>query len=141
MYKKLLVTTALLIIGIFSFTMCFANNGLQDAANGVQDAVGGAENAVEGAVHDISNTSKNVTQSIENDAHEATHNAGHTVAEDNNHGTYHATRTSTNHEYQNTFMGMGATAWTWLILGIAAIAIVAMVWFYSMQVRTSDYED
>ena len=30
-------------------------------------------------------------------------------------------------------MGMTANAWTWLIIGIAAIAIIAVVWYYSMQ--------
>ena len=52
-----------------------------------------------------------------------------------NNGDYTATRTSTT---QATFMGMNATAWTWLILGIAAIAIVALVWYYSMQLRDAN---
>ena len=46
-------------------------------------------------------------------------------------GDYTATRTSTNAEGDATFMGMTATMWTWLIMGIAAIAIVALVWYYS----------
>ena len=52
-------------------------------------------------------------------------------------GNYSATRTSTD----ATLMGMNATAWTWLILGLAAIAIVALVWYYSMQVTSSNYKD
>ena len=38
-------------------------------------------------------------------------------------------------------MGMNATMWTWLIIGIATIAIVALVWYYSMQMRSSNYDD
>ena len=53
---------------------------------------------------------------------------------------YTATRTSTGTE-ANTFMGMTATSWTWLIMGIAAIAIVALVWYYSSQMRSSNYDD
>ena len=50
--------------------------------------------------------------------------------------TYTATRTST--DGRATFMGMNGTAWTWLILGIAAIAIIAVVWYYSMQVTSEN---
>ena len=68
MYKKLLISTAILIIGIFSFTVCFANNGFQDAADGVRNVVGGAENAIEGAAKDISNASKDATGQMEKGA-------------------------------------------------------------------------
>ena len=49
MYKKIFVALAILTIGIFSFSICFANNDhmLEDAANGVRNVVGGAENAIE----------------------------------------------------------------------------------------------
>ena len=51
---------------------------------------------------------------------------------------YTATRTAAT---DNTFMGMNATAWTWLILGIAAIAIIALVWYYSTQLQSSNYDN
>ena len=143
MYKKLLISMAILIVGIFSFSICFANNGLQDAADGVRNIVGGAENAVEDAARNISNASKDATGKIE----EGANNVGNAVMNnvDNNthartdvaNNNYTATRTSTT---DNTFMGMNATAWTWLIIGVAAIAIVALVWYYSMQVRSSNYD-
>ena len=44
-------------------------------------------------------------------------------------GRYNTSRTST----EGTLMGMSSNGWTWLILGIAAIAIIAVVWYYSMQ--------
>ena len=42
MYKKIFVALAILTIGIFSFSICFANNDhmLEDAANGVRNVVG-----------------------------------------------------------------------------------------------------
>ena len=49
---------------------------------------------------------------------------------------YVSTRTSSD----STFMGMGSTAWTWLILGIATIAIIALVWYYSMQLNASNHD-
>lgn len=151
MHKKLFISFAILISLIFSFTICFANDGgnmVKDAADNVRNAVGGVENTVENAAKDVANTSKNVTGNMENGAN----NVGNNM-ENNNHNNqqntstnnlksndYNATRTSTG-TTSNTFMGMNATAWTWLIIGIVAIAIVALVWYYAMQTRSSDYND
>ncbi len=151
MYRKLLIGTALLLAIVCSCSVCFANNGLQQAADGVRNVVGDAENAVEGAAKDISNASKNATGDVENTAN----NIGNDMkssfennTKDTNNETramtgtttnYDATRTATGAE--NTFMGMNSTAWTWLILGIAAIAIIALVWYYSMQFTSSNYKD
>lgn len=138
MYKKMLVIFAILTIGIFSFSVCFANNDgsmLQDAANGVRDAVGGAENAIEDGAKDIANTTKGATGSAEN-AMENKDNSGMTQNNNRtNNSNYTATRTATTNQ---TFMGMSSTAWTWLIIGIAGIAIVALVWYYGSQIRTSN---
>lgn len=138
MYKKMLVIFAILTIGIFSFSVCFANNDgsmLQDAANGVRDAVGGAENAIEDGAKDLANTTKGVTGSAEN-VMENKDNSGMTQNNNRtNNSNYTATRTATTNQ---TFMGMSSTAWTWLIIGIAGIAIVALVWYYGSQIRTSN---
>ena len=140
MYKKMLVIFAILTIGIFSFSVCFANNDesmIKDAANGVRDAVGGAENVIEDGAKDIANTTKNVTGSAEN-AMENKDNSGMTQNNNRtNNSNYTATRTATTN---STFMGMSSTAWTWLIIGIAGIAIVALVWYYGSQIRTSNDE-
>ncbi len=152
MYKKLLISGALLLTIIFSFSFCFANNGFQDVANGVRNIVGDAENAVEGAVKDISNASKNATGDMENAANNIGNNIkdsfdGNTAKDTNNDsrtmtGTttnYDATRTSTGTD--NTFMGMNSTVWTWLIIGIAAVAIIALIWYYSMQFNSNNYDN
>ena len=124
MHKKLFISFAILISLIFSFTICFANDGgnmVKDAADNVRNAVGGVENTVENVANNVGNNMKNNN-----------HN--------NQQNDYNATRTSTG-TTSNTFMGMNATAWTWLIIGIVAIAIVALVWYYAMQTRSSDYND
>ena len=148
MYKKIFVALAILTIGIFSFSICFANNDhmLEDAANGVRNVVGGAENAIEDGARDIANTTKGATGAAENSMDNATGMTENTNNNNNNNNsemngndrtnshTYIATRTSTT---DSRFMGMNATAWTWLILGIAGIAIVALVWYYGSQMRTN----
>lgn len=152
MYKKLLIISTFLSLLIFSFSVCFANNMVQDAANGVKNVVGGAENAVEGAVKGISNATKDATANFENSANNMTNNMINNNNTNNNHdGTnintttgntgnnYTATRASTT---DGTFMGMNSTVWTWLILGVVGIAIIALIWYYSTQVNSSNrYND
>lgn len=147
MYKKLLITLGILTSIIFSFTICLANDAgtmVKDAANGVRNVVGGAENTVENAAKDISNTSKNATENMEKGANTTVKdnytNQETTTTNNARRNNYNATRTATDTK-ANTFMGMNATAWTWLIIGIAAIAIVALVWYYATQVRSSNYDD
>ena len=122
MSKKFFVSLAIVLCAIFSFTVCFAADDagkvLGNAANGVRNFVGGVENTVENAAKDVSNTSKNITSATENAMNDATTNNGYTTS-----------RVTTD----TTIMGMTQNTWTWLILGIAAIAIIAVVWYYSMQ--------
>lgn len=145
MNKKFFVSFAIILCVIFSFTVCLANDGeagnvLGNAANGVRNFVGGVENTVENATRDVSNTSKNVTGTAENTMSGNTNimtdndnNDDNGLLTggimDNNDGEYTTTRVTTD----NTLMGMTSNTWTWLILGIAAIAIIALVWYYSMQ--------
>ena len=150
MYKKIIVSTCVLLASIFlSFNFCLANdttNMLEDATNNVRNAVGGAEAAIENAAGGVTNTAKNMTEGIENGANSmvnsmenATNSTKDTNDNMNNDG-YVASRTSTDVE-SATFMGMTATTWTWLIIGIAAIAIVALVWYYGSQLKSSRYDD
>ena len=125
MKKKLLISLAIILASIFSFTVCFATDGLGNVANDVRNVVGGVENTVENAARDVSNVSKDVTGSVENGMNSDTHNS---MSRTNN---YNTTRVATGSS--NMSGGMSASAWTWLILGIVAIAIIAVVWYYSMQ--------
>ena len=56
MHKKLFISFAILISLIFSFTICFANDGgnmVKDAADNVRNAVGGVENTVENVANNV----------------------------------------------------------------------------------------
>ena len=151
MLKKLFYIALVAVSLIFISTFCFATDNLQgmagDAVNGTRNIVGGAENAIEGAANGIGNMVKDGTNSVENMGNQMTQGLQNSTTETSNESQtsnnsisgsitgsddsgYTASRTSTG---DSTFMGMGSTAWTWLILGIAAIAIVALVWYYSMQ--------
>lgn len=125
MKKKFLISFAIILVSIFSFTVCFATDGLENVTNAVRNVVGGVENTVENAAKDVSNVSKDATGSVENGMNTDTHNS---MSRTNN---YNTTRVATGSS--NMSGGMSASAWTWLILGIVAIAIIAVVWYYSMQ--------
>lgn len=149
MQKKVFITLGLIISLIFSFSICFAadehpvQDAMNNAGNAVKDTVNNAENVVEDAVNNTRNAVEGTTEKAEN----VMNNVGNAVMDTGNNmekdtrtstgnDTYTATRTST--DGRATFMGMNATAWTWLILGIAAIAIIAVVWYYSMQVTSEN---
>lgn len=140
MLKKLIIVTfILLFFTIFSFSSCFANdttNMIENVTNDVRNAVGNTENMIQNTAEDLSNSAKNVTNNIENSANSIKNN----VSADMKNSEYVASRTSTENGIP-TFMGMTANTWTWLIMGIAAIAIVSLVWYYSNQIRNSNYND
>lgn len=144
MNKKISIALGILLSIIFAFSVCFANDGLQKAADDVRNVVGGVENTVENAAKDVSNVSKDMTSDVENTASEGMQDIKDTTTgtmTDRNNGNYTATRTSTDETAGGTLMGMNSTAWIWLIMGIAAIAIIAIVWYYSMQFTNNHNND
>lgn len=139
--KRLLMFTAILFTVIaFATSYSYANNStMEQMKDSIRNAVGGAENVVEDAGKDASNGIKdgfnsigNTTNSAVNGASEVMNNTTSYFSNDNNDG-YTARRTATD----TTFAGMNGTVWTWLIIGVAAIAIIAFLWYYAMQ-KTSD---
>ena len=148
MLKKLIYTALIALSIIFISTFCLAaeniGNMATDAKDSVRNAVGGAENVLENAANSVGNMIHSGTNAVENAGNKMTEgiqnmtgSSNSTISSSNN-NSYTATRTSTG---ESTFMRMGSTAWTWLILGIAAIAIVALVWYYSMQFTTNKNND
>ena len=131
MNKKILVSLAIILFTIFSFTICQATDDvMKNATNNIRNFVGGVENTVENAALDTSNASKNITSGAEKKMND--------VRTDSTMGTgYNATRTSTD---TITVAGMSQNTWTWLILGIIAIAIIAVVWYYSMQFTNTGHK-
>ena len=129
---------------IVSSSFVFAESELKDSAdkagNNMQNVVNGAGTVLKDAGEGIKDGARNIGEDIKDGARnvgEAVNDGAHDMTRTDNNDGYTATRTSTT---DNTFMGMNATAWTWLILGIAAIAIVALVWYYSMQLRSNNYD-
>lgn len=124
-----------------SFTFAVTKPAMENAANGIRNVVGSAENTIENAAAGVANTSKNVTGDIEKSSNTMTNNTSTYMSTNGNSGTgYTSTRTSTDITGDTTFLGMNSTAWIWLILAIAAVAIVALVYYYSAQTRDFGYD-
>ena len=133
MNKKAITFFSIIFLIICSFTMCFASeNMIKDAGNKIKDTIEDAGNSVENGIKNTENMITDSTKKMENEDKKIMSDTYNKMNEKNNteNGNYTATRTSANNA---TFMGMNATTWTWLILGVAAIAIIALVWYYSMQ--------
>ena len=153
MNKKILFTVVLFMISLLTFavTYSFATNGngamnaVNDAANEVRNVVGSAENTVEGAVDGIGNTMRNSANTTGNTLNNVGNSTGTALSGASNGMNYTANRTATTTNTganSGNFLGMSSTMWTWVILAVAVVAIIALVWYYSNQLtNTRNYDD
>lgn len=126
---------AVLLFGVSSFA---ENNIASDAVQGVRNVVGGAENVVGGAISGVTNGVRSGINGVENTASNAGNKMQGSMTTDNN--SYNASRTATNmstNTGSGTFLGMGATAWGWLIMATVGIITIALVWYYGKERETS----
>ena len=126
--KFFIVATLLAILSLFAVSYTFATT---NAVNDVRNVVGGAENVIEDAgkgivngVKDGMNTVKNGAKDVGNDVKNGMNDMGRTT------NNYTATRTATTTD--NGLLGnVSNTVWSWLIIAIVSIVIVALVLFYA----------
>lgn len=139
--KKKFYITILTVIAIvaLSFSYTFAANDIP-VVDGIRNVVGGAENVVEDAgkgivdgVRNVTDAGENTMENVAGNIGDGAKNTGNKVSgaltNDNN---YTATRTATNAD-EGTFLGMNSTVWTWLIMAVVGVAIVALIWMYAKQ--------
>lgn len=140
--KTLISVVTALIITIFGISYSFAanNNIASDAAQGIRNIVGGAENVIENTAGGLTNGMRNGMATMDNSTENDTdYTASGSMTTDNN--NYTATRTATTRTAatgNDTFLGMGATAWTWLVMSIVGITTIALVWYYGKE-RENNY--
>lgn len=130
MKKKFFILSSLIFAFLFfTSTMAFAaDNTMNAIGDGARNVVNGAENLVTKGVDATKNTVNDVSKGI-GDTMNSEKNA--TRNNSNNYSTQRtATRTTANN---GMFAGMNAMTWSWIIIGILGIAIVALVWTYGMQ--------
>lgn len=161
--KKSIIAISFIILSLlFSSSFVFAENAGNQVVNGIRNTVGGVENAAQDATNDLGGAIKNGTNMVQNGAQNAgnamtnaTENMGNSVNNmANNAGdeikdsanktgdnmrnmgdmTYDATRTATQDNTNNGSQGwMNRDMWTWIIVGIITVAIIALVWYYASR--------
>ena len=134
MKKKFLLTSVLLItlLAVMA-SRVLANNIINTVENAAQNVTSAAGNILTTGVDATKNTVNDIstgTKEAENTVAAGITNMGNTNRSGNSNTTnYTATRTSAS----ATWLGMDSTMWTWLIMAILGVAIVAMIWFYAKQ--------
>lgn len=147
MLKKSLVILTIFAIIALSSTFVFASNMTQGAGNvlnnvgnGMQNMVNGTRNTMQNVGNGVSNMMRNVGNGIGN----VVNNVENGMSEENNqtdmtNGTttdgYNATRTGA-----AGTTNAGNNAVVWIILAIAAVAIIGLVWYYAAQTNNVDNE-
>lgn len=140
--KTLIVSIIAIIISLFSISYTFAaNNTINNMANGVRNVVGGAENVVEGAGNAVGRAVQGGMSTVGNDTKNVENATGNTVGAitSNNNDGYTATRTTTRMaDTTNAAGGVSTATYTWIIIGITAVAIVVLLWSYFAQSRKNN---
>ena len=137
MKKRFLIVSIIAILLISISIPVFA---MDNVANGVRNMVGGAENMLEVAGKTVTsgvrngiNTMGQGTENIVTDVKDGMQNTNNSMSasittnNNNNNGGYTATRTATD---DVTIAGMSTNTWTWIIIGITALAIGVLIWSY-----------
>ena len=135
MKAKNLITTLFFVIVISLFTtVCFAtdnmDNAMQDMKESAQDVGNVVQNTATGIGNGVKNGAEIVGNTVSNMGGAVKNMTGMTDMNDNN---YTATRTATTTNTNNNFLGIGTTAWTWLIMGIVGLSIIGLVWYYGKE--------
>lgn len=144
--KFLIVATLLVIFSFFTFSYTFAaNNTMDNAVNGVRNFVGGTENVIEDASRNAANGIRSGINSIDNSMQDANNDMMDNGNATTGSGTPNATNENTNYTATRTgtdttgatglFGNVSNSVWSWLILAIVGIIIVALVLFYANQNR------
>lgn len=120
-----------------------AENVVEDAAKGaagaikngvqaVQDTAGGDNNQAQKNTENMGNDVKNTAENVGNDTKNAAENVGNGMNKTGN-NAYTATRTATETTGETTKNWMSSNVWTWIIVGIIAIVIIALIWYYASR--------
>ena len=148
MFSTILIVT-LFIISLCSYsfaasdTMNQAKDAVMNAGNSIGSAAVTAKNAVVDGAKDITNGASTVGKDAVNTTEDAGRDGMNVLGDtasvlDDGDRDYTATRTATG---DSNLLGMSTTTWTWLILGIVGIIIVALVWYYGSQYEHRNYNN
>lgn len=143
-FFTLLLISLLIISHHFSFATTNISNDLMSAGKNVGDAVKDTADAAMNGARDLANGTSNMMNDIANANGDKESDATNTLNTNdgifsNIDGDYSAMKTST--ATNNNLLGISEMTWTWLILGIVGVIIVALVWYYGAQYEHRNYNN
>lgn len=100
-------------------------DGAQNLGNNIKNGVENTGNAIKDGVEDMNNNMDNNDNNTANGTVQDTDRRN----ADNTNNNYDATRT----QAEEDVMGMTGNTWSWIIIGVAAVAIIALIWYYTTQ--------
>lgn len=152
MKKSIIAITFIILSLLFSYSFVYAENaggqivnGVKDTVNGVGNAAGDAANGAAGAIkngaENVKDTTQNAGDKMQNTAENAGNdmkNGAENMGNDMRNGAnnaFTATRTATENTTNNDNQGWmnNRDIWTWIIVGIIAIVIIALIWYYASR--------
>lgn len=126
-----LVLTLLLAAPISSYA---TNNDMDAIGNGVRNIINNAEDKMEDGAKNITQKSKDTTNSMGDAAGKAGDAIKNTAKDMKNGVEYTAKRTASETENAANNM-MNPTTWAWIVIGVLVVAIVAIFWYFIAQAR------
>lgn len=147
MLKKSLVIISVICLICLASTTVFASNMMKGAENAMGGMKNGTQNMAEDAgdamapvrdgISNMANDVKSGASKIGEDVKSAVDGSAEGRITDAGTAEYTATRTSAEADYNNK----RNTTTIWTVLLIAAIAIIALVWYYGAQGANSGHKD
>lgn len=141
MAKKLFISFAIIVLSLCC-SVCFAaeENSNVNLGEEITDSLDKAGDSVRNVADDVMNGVNGNTRNNRNNNNNNNNNNNYNARNnnmDNNVFTngYNAVRTSVDDVATGN---MSTTTWIWIILAVAAIVIVAMVWYYAVQDNNRD---
>ena len=134
MKKSIFIVSFVILSLIFSYSFVMATDDGNNVANGIKNTVNNAENMAEDAGKNVGGAIKNGAEDAGNTVKDSAQKAGDSLQNGAENVGYTATRTATEQNTGNTTQGwMNRDIWTWIIVGIITIVIVALIWYYASR--------
>ena len=119
MFKKSIITIFIItLLSLFCINISYAedNSMMQNLGNTISNSINKTESSLHEGKNKIENTWNTMTNTMEN-----------TITRNTDYSAY---RTSADETAPGN---MTSTAWTWVIISMVAVIIIAAIWFYAVQ--------
>lgn len=153
--KVLFLSLLSLVLSICTSVVCFANTnntvklgneitsslerGMDNVRNAADDVMDGGANLMRDGANAMDNMMDNNNYNNNNyDNNNYDNNNYYTRNTAGYNNGYNTVRTAEETNLTNNNTGMSTTTWMWIIFALAAIIIVAAIWYYAMQGNDRD---